>query len=49
MFELSRLWSGLLIRLVRSRRTLLMENLVLRQQLVVFKRQNSRPRLATAD
>ena len=39
----------MLIRLVRSRRTLLMENLALRQQLAVFKRQNSRPRLATAD
>jgi putative transposase len=49
MFDLLRLWSGLLIRLVRSRRTLLMENLALRQQLAVFKRQNSRPRLATAD
>jgi putative transposase len=49
MFDLLRLWSGLLIRLVRSRGTLLIENLALRQQLAVFKRQNSRPRLATAD
>jgi hypothetical protein len=49
MFDLLRLWSGLLIRLVRSRLTLLIENLALRQQLAVFKRQNSRPRLATAD
>ena len=49
MLDLLRLWSGLLTRLVRSRRNLLMENLALRQQLAVFKRQNSRPRLATAD
>ena len=49
MFDLLPLWSGLLTRLVRSRRTLLLENLALRQQLAVFKRQNSRPRLATAD
>ena len=37
MFDLLRLWSGLLIRLVRPRRTLLMENLALRQQLAVFQ------------
>jgi hypothetical protein len=49
MFNLLRLWSGLLIRLVRSRRTLLMENLALRQQLAVFKRQNSRPRRVRPD
>ncbi|HTS59826.1 MAG TPA: hypothetical protein VMH03_19945 [Terriglobales bacterium] len=49
MFDFLRLCSGLLIRLVRSRLTLLIENLALRQQLAVFKRQNSRPRLATAD
>ncbi|HTS59824.1 MAG TPA: hypothetical protein VMH03_19935, partial [Terriglobales bacterium] len=49
MFDLLRLCSGLLIRLVRSRLTLLIENLALRQQLAVFKRQNSRRRLATAD
>ena len=49
MFDLLRLWSGLLIRLVCSRLTLLIENLALRQQLAAFNRQNSRPRLATAD
>jgi hypothetical protein len=48
MFDFLRLWSGLLIRLVRCRRSLLIENLALRQQLAAFKRQNSRPRLATA-
>jgi putative transposase len=40
---------GVIGRLFRSRRSLLIENLALRQQLSVFKRQNSRPRLGVAD
>ena len=37
------------IRLLYSRRHLLLENLALRQQLAVFKSKNGRPRLATSD
>jgi hypothetical protein len=49
MFGFVRLWVGILVRLFRCRRCLWIENLALRQQLAVFKRQNSRPRLAAAD
>src|SRR5215471_10459958 len=49
MFGLLRLWVGILVRLFRSRRSLLIENLALRQQLAVFKRQNSRPGLTVVD
>ena len=49
MFDLLRLCVGLLVRLIHSRKSLLIENLVLRQQLVVFKRKHSRPRLAAID
>ena len=49
MFGLVVLWVRVLGRLFRSRRSLLIENLALRQQLAVFKRQNSRPKLAVAD
>jgi len=42
MFSLLQLWSGVLVRLFRSRGILLIENLALRQQLAVFKRQHSR-------
>lgn len=49
MLGLLRLWVGILVRLLRSRRSLLIENLALRQQLTVFKRQHSRPRLILAD
>ena len=38
-----------LVRLFRSQQSLLIENLALRQQLVVFKRHNSRPRLTAVD
>ena len=44
-----RLWFGLLKRLLRSRQYLLIENLALRQQLAVFKRQNRCPRLLATD
>jgi len=49
MFSVLRLWIGALIRLFRSRQSLLLENLVLRQQLAVFKRQHRRPRLTGTD
>jgi putative transposase len=49
MFGVARLWVGVLLRLFRSRRGLLIENLALRQQLAVFKRQHCRPRLAVID
>jgi len=39
----------LLVRLFHSRESLLIENLVLRQQLAVFKRKHRRPRLAAMD
>jgi putative transposase len=43
------LFSGLLLRLFRSRRDILLENLALRQQLVVLKRGRRRPRLGAFD
>jgi hypothetical protein len=49
MFSISRLWVGVLLRLFRSRQSLLIENLALRQQLAVFKRQRRRPRLTGTD
>jgi putative transposase len=44
-----RLLLGLFRRSFRSRRDLLLENLALRQQLLVFKRRNNRPRLNRSD
>jgi putative transposase len=49
MFGLLRIFVGVIVRLFCSRRSLLIENLALRQQLAVFKRQNSRPSLGVAD
>ena len=49
MLGVLRLCVGLTIRVFRSRQSLLIENLALRQQLAVFKRRNSRPRLAALD
>jgi hypothetical protein len=49
MFRLFRLWLGLLLRFFRSYRTLLLENLALRQQLAVLKRRHSRARLSPID
>jgi putative transposase len=42
-------WVGALIRLFRSRRNLVLENLALRQQLAVLKRRHPRPRLDLLD
>ena len=49
MFRLVRLFVESFARLLYSRRDLMLENLVLRQQLAVFKSRNRRPRLATVD
>jgi putative transposase len=49
MFRLLGLIFGLARRSLRSRRDLLMENLVLRQQLSVLKRRHPRPRVPTID
>jgi hypothetical protein len=49
MFDLFRLWLGAVLRLFRTRRSLMLENLALRQQLAVFKRQQPRPRLGAID
>src|SRR6266853_6015035 len=43
------LLAGALLRLFRARRSLLIENLALRQQLVTLKRRRPRPRLAIFD
>jgi hypothetical protein len=48
MFRFLRLCFGTLVRLLRSRQILL-ENMVLRQQLVVLKRRHRRPRLDRFD
>lgn len=49
MFRCWLLWIGVFLRLFRSRQSLLVENLALRQQVAVFKRQRRRPRLTAAD
>lgn len=49
MFRLLLLWLGAILRLFRSRRDLLVENLALRQQLALFKRRNRRPTVAAFD
>src|ERR1700688_311500 len=43
------LLAGAILRLFRARRSLLLENLVLRQQLVVLKRRRPRPQLVAFD
>src|SRR5882672_7508702 len=49
MFRLIGLCLGTLVRLLRARRSLLLENLALRQQLAVLKRRHPRPRLDLLD
>src|ERR1700730_9216347 len=49
MFNIIRLCLGTIARLFCARRSLLLENLVLRQQLAVFKRRHPRPRLHLLD
>jgi len=43
------LWFGLLVRVFRSHRSLLLENLALRQQLTVLKRKHPKPNLRVLD
>ena len=49
MFNLFRLWCGAVIRIFRAHRSLMLENLALRQQLAVLKRKHPRPRLGAFD
>jgi len=49
MFRFIGLGVGTLVRLLRVRRSLLLENLALRQQLAVLKRRHPRPRLDLLD
>ena len=49
MFGLLWLWLGMLTRIFRSRHSLLIENLALRQQLAVLKRRRNRPTLTLTD
>jgi len=49
MFHFIGVIFALILRLFRTHRSLLLENLALRQQLVVLKRRHPRPRLATFD
>ena len=49
MLRLLRLLLGSFRRLLSSRRDLLFENLALRQQLMVFKRHDSRPMIESLD
>ena len=49
MLDVFRLSLGAVLRLFRTRRSLMLENVALRQQLAVFKRQQPRPRLGAID
>src|SRR5215467_6530271 len=49
MFHYVGLWLGLLTPCLRSHRSLLLENLALRQQLAVLKRKHPRPRMGGVD
>jgi len=49
MFELLWLWFGALLRIFHTRRSLMLENLALRQQLTVLKRRHPKPQLAPFD
>src|SRR5215472_6766345 len=49
MFRYIELWFGLLTRCLQSHRSLLLENLALRQQLAVLKRKHPRLRMGAVD
>jgi hypothetical protein len=49
MFSLVGLCYGMVVRLFRGRRSLLLENLALRQQLVALKRRHPRPSIDPFD
>ena len=49
MFAIIAVLTGAVLRVFRTRRNLLLENIVLRQQLAVLKRKRPRPRIAALD
>src|ERR1035438_10477760 len=49
MFDLFCVWFGTVLRIFLNRQNLLLENLVLRQQLVVLRRRHPRPKLGLLD
>jgi hypothetical protein len=49
MLDLFQIWFGAALRFFRTRQNLMLENLALRQQLVVLKRRNSKPKLGLFD
>ena len=49
MFDLFGLCFGAILRILRTHRSLMLENLALRQQLAVLKRKHPRPRLGPFD
>jgi hypothetical protein len=49
MLDLFRIWFGAALRFFRMRQDLMLENLALRQQLVVLKRRHPKPRLGLLD
>ena len=49
MFDLFGLWFGAILRILRTHRSLMLENLALRQQLAVLKRKHPRPGLGPFD
>jgi hypothetical protein len=49
MFDLIRLWFGAVLSIFRNRRSLMLENLALRQQLATLKRKHPRPKLGPLD
>ncbi|PYY10869.1 MAG: hypothetical protein DMG69_05395 [Acidobacteria bacterium] len=49
MFELLLLWFGAFLRIIHTLRSLVLENLALRQQLTVLKRRHPKPRFDPFD
>jgi predicted DCC family thiol-disulfide oxidoreductase YuxK len=49
MLDLFRIWFGAALRFFRTRQNLMLENLALRQQLLVLKRRHPKPRLGLLD
>ena len=49
MLDLFRIWFGAAFRFFRTRQNLMLENLALRQQLLVLKRRHPKPRLGLLD
>ena len=49
MFDWFGLWFGVIVGAFRTHRSLKLENLALRQQLIVLKRKHPRPRLGSLD